>query len=85
MHLKTPALVLRVTDYKEHDALLTVLTPNHGKMTVKARGLRLKNSPLVAHASCWPTENLYYLNTGDSTPSTKHFPSNCFRVCGGIL
>ena len=48
MHLKTPALVLRVTDYKEHDALLTVLTPNHGKMTVKARGLRRKNSPLVA-------------------------------------
>ena len=48
MHLKTPALVLRVTDYKDHDALLTLLSPNHGKLTVKARGLRRKNSPLVA-------------------------------------
>ena len=48
MHLKTPALVLRVTDYKDHDALLTLLSPSHGKLTAKARGLRRKNSPLVA-------------------------------------
>ena len=30
------------------DALLTVLSRDHGKLTVKARGLRRKNSPLVA-------------------------------------
>ena len=48
MHLTVKGLVLRVTDYKDHDALLTLLTPNHGKLTVKARGLRRKNSPLVA-------------------------------------
>mgnify|MGYP003296596182 CR=1 FL=1 len=48
MYLKTQALVLRVTDYSDHDALLTLLTPNYGKLTAKARGLRRKNSPLVA-------------------------------------
>ena len=32
----------------DRDALLTVLSRNHGKLTVKARGLRRKNSPLVA-------------------------------------
>jgi len=48
MHQTIQALVLRVTDYKDHDALLTLLSPNHGKLTVKARGLRRKNSPLVA-------------------------------------
>lgn len=48
MHLKIQALVLRVTDYNDRDALLTLLSPNHGKLTVKARGLRRKNSPLVA-------------------------------------
>ena len=48
MHLKIQALVLRVTDYNDRDALLTLLSRNHGKMTVKARGLRRKNSPLVA-------------------------------------
>ncbi len=48
MYLRTLGLVLRVTDYNDRDALLTVLTPNHGKLTVKARGLRRKNSPLIA-------------------------------------
>lgn len=48
MYLTTKALVLRVTDYNDRDALLTVLTEEHGKLTVKARGLRRKNSPLVA-------------------------------------
>jgi len=40
--------VLRVTDYNDRDALLTLLTARHGKLTVKARGLRRKNSPLIA-------------------------------------
>jgi len=48
MYLTTQGLVLRVTTYNDTDALLTLLTPNHGKITVKARGLRRKNSPLVA-------------------------------------
>lgn len=48
MYLTIQGLVLRVTDYNDRDALLTVLTKNHGKLTVKARGLRRKNSPLTA-------------------------------------
>ena len=48
MYLTLQGLVLRVTDYNDRDALLTILTPNHGKLTVKARGLRRKNSPLIA-------------------------------------
>ena len=48
MYLTIQGIVLRVTDYKEHDALLTLLTGRHGKLTIKARGLRRKNSPLVA-------------------------------------
>lgn len=48
MYLNIQGIVLRVTDYNDRDALLTVLSRNHGKLTVKARGLRRKNSPLVA-------------------------------------
>lgn len=48
MYLTTQALVLRVTDYNDRDALLTLLTKEYGKLTVKARGLRRKNSPLIA-------------------------------------
>jgi len=48
MYLTVRGLVLRVTPYKDTDAILTVLTEDQGKLTVKARGLRRKNSPLVA-------------------------------------
>lgn len=48
MYLTIQGIVLRVTDYNDRDALLTVLSRNHGKFTVKARGLRRKNSPLIA-------------------------------------
>jgi len=48
MYLTIRGLVLRVTDYNDRDALLTLLTRDHGKLTVKARGLRRKNSPLTA-------------------------------------
>ena len=48
MYLTIQGLVLRVTQYNDTDALLTVLTKSHGKITVKARGLRRKNSNLAA-------------------------------------
>ena len=48
MYMTVQGIVLRATDYKEHDALLTLLTGRYGKITIKARGLRRKNSPLVA-------------------------------------
>lgn len=48
MYLTTRALCLRVTDYNDRDCLLTLLTQDYGKLTVKARGLRRRNSPLTA-------------------------------------
>lgn len=48
MYMTIQGIVLRVTDYNDRDALLTLLTRDSGKLTVKARGLRKKNSPLIA-------------------------------------
>ena len=48
MYLTIQGIVLRITDYNDKDALLTILSRNYGKLTVKARGLRRKNSPLIA-------------------------------------
>ena len=48
MYLKTLALVLRISDYNDRDAILTLLTAEHGRVTAKARGLHRKNSPLTA-------------------------------------
>lgn len=47
MYLTVRGLVLRITDYNDRDTLVTLLTADHGRMTVKARGLRRKNSPLI--------------------------------------
>lgn len=41
-------LVLRVTETKEADDILTVLTAEHGRLPVIARGARRKNSRLAA-------------------------------------
>ena len=48
MYLKTKGLVLREVAYKESDKILTVLTEDHGKMTLKARGVRRSASPMKA-------------------------------------
>ena len=48
MYLTIQGLVLRVTAYNDNDALLTVLSRDQGKLTLKARSLRRKNSPLIA-------------------------------------
>lgn len=46
MHTKTLGLVLRETEYKDADKLLTVLTQERGKVTMRARGVRSRSSRL---------------------------------------
>jgi DNA repair protein RecO (recombination protein O) len=48
MYITVKGIVLRVTDHNDRDAILTLLSQDRGKLTVKARGLRRKNSPLTA-------------------------------------
>jgi DNA repair protein RecO (recombination protein O) len=48
MYLTVRGLVTRVTAYNDTDAILTILSAEQGKLAVKARGLRRKNSPLTA-------------------------------------
>ena len=50
MDITTHALVLREVNYKEADKILTVLSPDQGRMTVSARGCRRKNSRFAAGA-----------------------------------
>ena len=74
MYLSTKGLVVRVTPYNDTDAILSVLTPNHGKLAVKARGLRRKNSPLIAPCqllayadfTLFEYRNLYTINEAHS-------------------
>ncbi|MBR4864659.1 MAG: DNA repair protein RecO [Oscillospiraceae bacterium] len=74
MFVKTRGLVLRVSNYNDTDALLTLLTENHGKLTVKVRGLKRKNSPLFAPSqllaysefTLFENRGLYTVNEAES-------------------
>lgn len=46
MFYTTKGLVLRETPYKDNDKLLSVLTEELGLVTLKARGVKRRNSPL---------------------------------------
>jgi len=46
MYLKTNALVLREVAYQDADKLLTILTQDYGRLTVRARGVRSRSSRL---------------------------------------
>ncbi len=46
MFYTTKGLVLRETQYKDNDKLLSLLTEELGLITAKARGVKRKNSPL---------------------------------------
>lgn len=46
MEIKTDALVLRATDYKENDKLLTLFSPALGKITAGIRGVRKPKAKL---------------------------------------
>ena len=46
MYLKTDGLVLRQVNYQDNDQILTVLTKEHGLMTLRARGVRSRASRL---------------------------------------
>lgn len=45
--LITDALVLRRADYADYDRMVTLLTPEHGRLDAVARGCRRSKSPLV--------------------------------------
>ncbi len=48
MYMKTEGIVLREIEYKDNDKLLTVLSRDFGKITVKARGVKSRRSRLKA-------------------------------------
>ena len=48
MYLKTDGIVLRETEYKDNDKLLTILTRENGQVTAKARGVKSRTSKLRA-------------------------------------
>ena len=59
----TQGIVLRHADYREHDRMLTLLSPAMGRVEALCRGCKRPQSPLLS-ASEWFTMGEYVLYTG---------------------
>ena len=78
MRLTTQGIVLRETNYKEADKILTVLTRDWGKRTVTARGCRRKNSKLTAASQLLVYSELTLSERGEFTTLTEADPLEQF-------
>ena len=87
-HISTQGLVLREVDYKESDKILTVLTAEGGRRTVKARGCRRKGSPLAASAQLLVYSDMtlfeyrdhFTLNEAESLQQFWHMKSDVVKL-----
>lgn len=61
--LTTQAIVLRHADYREHDRMLTLLSPAYGRIEALCRGCKRPQSPLLS-ASEWFALGEYVLFSG---------------------
>ena len=59
------AIVLRYANYRDHDRMLTLLSPSEGRMDVLARGCRRPKSPLLAGSELFVHGEFVLFHTGD--------------------
>lgn len=57
----TKGIVLSRTDFGEADRILTLLTPDHGKLRMMARGVRKSKSKLAGGIELFSTTNITYM------------------------
>lgn len=80
MYFKTEGLVLRETEYKDADKLLTVLTRDRGKLTLRARGVRSRSSrlksgcQLLAYSEFTVFENRNQMLVDEAVPIAMFMP-----------
>lgn len=78
-HQKTTGIILARTDYGEADRILTVLTPDRGKLRLMARGVRKIKSKLAGGIELFSTSHVTYiegkgeLGTLISTRLIRHY------------
>jgi DNA repair protein RecO (recombination protein O) len=60
-------IILRRTDFRDADRILTILTRHHGKISAMARGLRKPTAKLAAHVDLFAVSELSFA-TGYAMP-----------------
>jgi len=75
----TTGIILSRTDYGEADRIITVLTPDHGKLKLMARGVRKVKSKLAGGIELFSTSHITYIEgrgeigTLTSTRLIRHY------------
>lgn len=59
--IQTTGIILSRTDYSEADRIITVLTPDQGKLRLMAKGVRKSNSKLAGGIELFSVSQLSYL------------------------
>lgn len=59
--IQTRGIVLSRTDYGEADRILTVLTPDHGKLRLMARGVRKAKAKLAGSVELFSTADITFI------------------------
>lgn len=59
--IQTKGIVLSRTDYGEADRILTLLTPDHGKLRLMARGVRKSRSKLAGSIELFSTTDITFI------------------------
>ena len=91
MYIVTKGIVLRETNYKEADKMLTVLTAEGGTRTVKSRGCRRKGSALAAASqllaysdmTLFEYKDYYTLNEGATVALFRHVRDDLEKLALG--
>ena len=83
MYFKTEGLILRETEYKDADKLLTVLTKDRGRLTLRARGVRSRNSKLKSGCQLLAYTEFTVVCCGSYAEGMRIF--QCLCVCVGML
>jgi DNA repair protein RecO (recombination protein O) len=79
--LNTTAIILKRTDFGEADRILTLLTPDHGKLRLMAKGVRRVKSKLAGGIELFSVSHITFIQgRGDigtliSTRLQQHFGS----------
>ena len=76
--LKTMGLVIREVQLKEADKLLTVLTPEHGKILVSGKGVQSLRSPHMASAQIFSYSNFVFRKSKKYYYITDSDTEECF-------
>ena len=78
----TQGIVLRYANYREHDRMLTILSPDYGRIDALSRGCRRPKSPLMPVSELFVSGEFVLYQSHDHFTLTSCALADSFYPCG---